>query len=162
MFDPVWWEALITGTECAYCRRAAPSDPELRVPVGTLPSGEVFLQRDGNFPGYCILYLRRHAAELFELTPSERASLIEDVAALAHAIWTVCRPSKLNYAILGNELPHLHVHVIPRYPDDGWWGKPIWLRPHQERVELPEPRAREIAEALRRELSSYEGQSHER
>lgn len=162
MFDPIWWEAMVAGTECAYCRPAEPSGTDERIPVAALPSGQVYLQPDGNFPGYCILYLGRHASELFQLTPQERASLVEDVAALAQAIWNVCKPSKLNYAILGNELPHLHVHVIPRYPNDGWWGKPIWLRPPEDRLPLAPERASEIVDGLRNELLFHEGQSHER
>ena len=36
---------------------------------------------------------------------------------------------KLNYDILGNSLPHLHTHVMPRYADD---PKPGWPFPHPE------------------------------
>ncbi len=153
---------MILGTECAYCGPRKSADAEERIPVTTLPSGEVVLQPDGNFPGYCILYYHRHATELFQLTLEERTRFIEDVANLAHAIWKVCRPAKLNYAILGNELPHLHVHVIPRYPTDGWWGKPIWLRPPHERLPLDASKAQQIAEAIRNELTPQEGQNHER
>jgi diadenosine tetraphosphate (Ap4A) HIT family hydrolase len=39
------------------------------------------------------------------------------------AIETALQPLKMNYTLLGNALPHLHTHVIPRYADDprpGW------------------------------------------
>jgi len=36
---------------------------------------------------------------------------------------------KLNYETLGNALPHLHTHVMPRYADD---PKPGWPFPHPE------------------------------
>ena len=50
---------------------------------------------------------------------------------------------KVNYDILGNSLPHLHTHVIPRYADD---PKPGWPFP------FPEEAGRIDAEAFRRDL----------
>ena len=38
-------------------------------------------------------------------------------------------PVKVNYETLGNALPHLHTHVMPRYADD---PKPGWPFPHPE------------------------------
>ena len=35
------------------------------------------------------------------------------------------KPVKLNYMTLGNTVPHLHTHVLPRYQDDPAPGGPI-------------------------------------
>ncbi len=35
------------------------------------------------------------------------------------------RPVKLNYLTLGNALPHLHTHIVPRYADDPVPGRPF-------------------------------------
>ena len=32
---------------------------------------------------------------------------------------------KLNYEIHGNTIPHLHVHLFPRFPGDSFEGRPI-------------------------------------
>lgn len=104
--------------------------------VAELTSGQVLLQNDGDFPGYCILVHRRHVTELFQLDEVERCQMMEDITRIARAIQRVSQPKKLNYAILGNEVPHLHCHVIPRKPDDGYWGKPIWARPAAEKAIL--------------------------
>jgi diadenosine tetraphosphate (Ap4A) HIT family hydrolase len=38
-------------------------------------------------------------------------------------------PVKLNYLTLGNTVPHLHTHVVPRYRDDPAPGGPIeWMQ----------------------------------
>lgn len=34
------------------------------------------------------------------------------------------RPAKLNLMALGNSLPHLHAHIVPRYVDDPDPGRP--------------------------------------
>lgn len=135
-FEPAAWERKIAGEDCPYCREheASPTaDPRL---VAELASGRVLLQDDAQFRGYCILVFRRHAAELFELSAEERGQLMEDVSRVARAVKETFGPLKLNYAILGNLVPHVHVHVIPRYPDDGWWGQSPWARPDAERRTL--------------------------
>lgn len=137
MFDSQRWAQLVTGDDCPLCRELAvpePAEPRL---IGVLPSGRVLLQNDAAFRGYCILPFVRHATELPELSSAEQSSLINDVGRIARAILAVCPPAKLNYAILGNEVPHLHVHIIPRYPDDGWWGRAVWLRPADQKRTLP-------------------------
>lgn len=148
MFDADLWSALIDGRACPVCRAAANADVAEGMTVADLPSGRVVLQQDADFPGYCILYYRRHVTELHELSEEERAALMEDIAAVARAIANVQRPAKLNYAILGNEAPHLHCHVIPRFPDDGYWGKPIWLRPADRKRALPPEQYHALGNAI--------------
>lgn len=136
MFDPQAWKSLVNGASCPMCS-AGQIDPAQSI-VARLASGAVSLQNDGALRGYCILIYKRHVTEIFDLTEAERVQLIHDIDHVARAIRDVCEPTKINYAILGNEVPHLHVHVIPRYPDDGYWGKAIWLRPKHEIRQLSE------------------------
>ena len=55
---------------------------------------------------------------------------------------------KLNYDVLGNSLPHLHTHVIPRYADDPRPGWPFPF-PEDEPPLHPEDDLRRDADALR-------------
>jgi len=130
MGDANGWAQKVAGWGCPVCT-AVPEAEDAKWLL-TLPSGRVLLQDDGDFPGYCILYFRRHVTELFELTSAEQGQLIEDLSRLARAIDRVCRPAKLNYACLGNQVPHLHWHIVPRYPTDGWWGQAFTARPPAE------------------------------
>ena len=152
MFDQAAWQRRLAGEGCPVC--AAPPEDADPLWLTTLLSGRVLLQNDGDFPGYCILYFRRHVAELFELTPAERGQLVEDLSRLARAIMECCRPAKLNYACLGNEVPHLHWHVVPRYAEDGWWGKAFSLRPDEQRRAQPAADYAELREALRAALTT--------
>lgn len=135
-FDAERWRGLVEGADCPICTRLTAEEDEGGDLVAELPSGRLLLQDDADFPGYCILLHRRHVTELFHLSEAERAQLVQDVARAAEAIAAVCGPAKINYAILGNEVPHLHCHVIPRYPGDGYWGAPIWSRPADQRALL--------------------------
>jgi diadenosine tetraphosphate (Ap4A) HIT family hydrolase len=53
--------------------------------------------------------------EPFELSSEERSLFFEDVVAVGKALSAIYLPLKLNYQMLGNMVPHLHCHVIPRY-----------------------------------------------
>jgi diadenosine tetraphosphate (Ap4A) HIT family hydrolase len=78
--------------------------------------------------GYTLLLAKRCAAELHELTPVDRHAFLEELALVAHAVWNVFRPAKLNYEMLGNAVPHLHWHIFPRYADDPDRLRPVWFR----------------------------------
>jgi diadenosine tetraphosphate (Ap4A) HIT family hydrolase len=53
--------------------------------------------------------------------------------ALARALSEALRPVKMNYEIHGNTLPHLHMHLLPRQPDDAFVGRPIDLKEFHHR-----------------------------
>jgi diadenosine tetraphosphate (Ap4A) HIT family hydrolase len=79
------------------------------------------------YQGYCILVARRHATELHELDDPERRAYLDEMSLLARAIAACFRPDKLNYELLGNQVPHLHWHLFPRYRHDPDQQRPVWL-----------------------------------
>lgn len=110
--------------------------------IAELPLSVVYLHDDQFFPGWTLLVLKRHATELFELTPAERAQLIEEVSAVAQALQQAFgRVRKMNYELLGNQIAHIHWHVVPRLTDDPAPGRPVWEVGHQPRRLPPDQRA---------------------
>jgi len=92
----------------------------------------VVLNRDQFFPGYTLLFTREHVTELFHLDHAVRQALMEDVSRVAQALYTVFAPAKMNYELLGNMVPHIHWHLVPRFADEPLWPRPIWSEPHDE------------------------------
>jgi len=86
----------------------------------------VVLANDNHYPGFCRVIWNRHVKEMTDLTSSERAVLMETVWQVEAVIRDVMQPHKMNVASLGNVVPHLHWHVIPRYSDDMHFPNPIW------------------------------------
>jgi diadenosine tetraphosphate (Ap4A) HIT family hydrolase len=112
------------------------------------------------YHGYCLLVCRHHATELSQLDGTVRRAYLDEMCLLARAVEQAFRPLKLNYELLGNQVPHLHWHVFPRYADDPHSLKPVWLaldragRDPQERSQLETgrlPRA-ETAARLRQRI----------
>nr|WP_181411621.1 HIT domain-containing protein [Streptomyces sp. FR1] len=74
-----------------------------------------YLWRSGQVRGYAVvIYTGRHVAEPTELDEGEAASFWRDVLALARAVEAFYEPLKMNYLLLGNQIPHAHWHCVPR------------------------------------------------
>jgi len=106
----------------------------------------VVLNHDQFFPGYTLLFTREHATELFHLDLEVRQALMEDVCRVAKALFKVFAPAKLNYELLGNMVPHIHWHLVPRFADEPLWPRPIWSEPHDELFLSPSEYAARIAQ----------------
>lgn len=91
------------------------------------------LNRDQYFRGYTFVVFKRHETELHRLNDSEREGFLEEMVRISGALDQVFKPDKMNYEILGNKMPHLHWHLIPRYKSEPFWGEPVWSNEHLER-----------------------------
>ena len=87
---------------------------------------EANLSRRPMRPGYTVVVWKgRHVAEPWELSVQEAAGFWFEVALVALAIEEEYQPMKMNWLSLGNGVPHLHVHLVPRPPDDPRAGGPL-------------------------------------
>jgi diadenosine tetraphosphate (Ap4A) HIT family hydrolase len=97
----------------------------------------VVLVDDPAHPGFCRVILREHVAEMTDLAEPRRAALMRLVFAVESALRALLPAHKINLASLGNVVPHLHWHVIPRYLHDPEFPSPIWAPPHRSAGGLP-------------------------
>ena len=140
----------MTDAGCVMCGTYGRSGEDLH--IADLALSRVFLHEDQFFPGYVLLVLRRHVTELYDLPAPERATLMEEVSRVAQALAQVFRPVKMNYELLGNLVPHIHWHLVPRLATDPALHSPIWTVEHQA-VAPPPVAARERIESIRRALA---------
>ena len=76
-----------------------------------------------------VVWRGRHVVEPTELSDEEAAAYGREVLAVGRALETTFSAVKMNYNLLGNWVPHLHTHVVPRYADD---PRPGWPFPFPE------------------------------
>ena len=102
---------------CPFC--APPSDRIIRVNELAL------VLRDGFpvSPGHTLLIPKRHVASFFDVTDAERADLISLLAAARGDLDRQFHPAGYNVGMndghaAGQTVPHLHIHLIPRYDGD--------------------------------------------
>ena len=122
--------------------------------IAELKSCYVILGDQQYYRGYCVLFAKLHATELY-LMPADTARLLfDEMRLVAEAIASVVNPWKMNYECLGNSEPHVHWHLLPRYESDALRHGPVWLRPESERkVTLDESDRRALIGSLRHELA---------
>lgn len=86
----------------------------------------VVLVDEPGYAGFCRVIWHAHVREMTDLAPDERDRFMRVVLAVEEALRGLLRPDKINLASLGNAVPHLHWHVIPRFRDDSHFPNPIW------------------------------------
>jgi diadenosine tetraphosphate (Ap4A) HIT family hydrolase len=127
------------------------SDYECRVcgftlwlPITTLSVSVVGLYDDSRFPGRCIVALLEHREHLSELEEKMAQAFLRDIQQVGRAVQLVTGACRVNYAILGNHVPHVHCHTIPRVAK----GDPV---PKRTPWEHPGPK-KPLAQTLRSDL----------
>lgn len=120
-------------------------DSHCRVVRATDASGEAF-------PGFCRVIWKTHVAEMTELAAPEARRLMDVVLATERAVRQVVQPDKINLASLGNVVPHLHWHIIPRWADDSHFPAPIWAAARRAGNARAVPASAALARALCAEL----------
>lgn len=114
------------GRDCAMCVTASSDDSGYGVRFFAGSFSDAYLQRVEWAPGYSVVIWRgRHVADATELSAQEGTAYWQEVLLASRAIQDHFRPAKLNLMLLGNSLPHLHTHVVPRYLDDPAPGHPL-------------------------------------
>lgn len=100
------------------------------------------------FPGFCRVVWQAHVAELSELGEADRQHLLAVVNAVERVLRAVVQPHKINLASLGNVVPHLHWHVIPRWRDDSHFPAPIWATAQRSSPSRKTPATAALVAAL--------------
>ena len=106
------------------------------------------------FPGFCRVIWQRHVAEMSDLSPNDAHHALNVLLATERAVRHTVRPDKINLASLGNVVPHLHWHVIPRWHDDSHFPAPIWAGAQRSAGKRPAPEHAALRSALETELST--------
>jgi diadenosine tetraphosphate (Ap4A) HIT family hydrolase len=83
-------------------------------------------------PGFTRIILNKHIAEFSDLSLDEAIEITKAIYKIEKAMIKHLRPDKVNIASLGNYVPHLHIHIIPRYKNDAWFPDSIWSQKHRE------------------------------
>lgn len=112
----------------------------------------VVLVNDAHYPGFCRVIWNHHVKEMTDLSATQRNALMSVVWQVEAAIRSVMQPDKINVASLGNVVPHLHWHVIPRYTDDMHFPNPIWGQVERSTNEALQQRLK-LVDALKAAIS---------
>jgi diadenosine tetraphosphate (Ap4A) HIT family hydrolase len=96
------------------------------LPIADLPLCRVLLMNDRRFPWLVLVPRQDGRVEIADLSPSDQATLWDEVNTVSAALRTVATGDKLNLGALGNIVRQLHVHIVLRREGDAAWPGPVW------------------------------------
>lgn len=114
--------------DCLYCRKDQRLN-DLMIEIAPLGVSTLYLFKEQTHRGRCVVAYRHHVNELYELPDSELALFMQDVTRSARAIKAAFNPAKINYGAYSDKLPHLHMHLVPKYTDGAAWGTTFTMMP---------------------------------
>ncbi len=130
--------------DCMYCAKDERLT-NLMTEVIRLDLTTVYLYREQSYPGRCVVAMNRHVHKLTDLTPEEHAVFCAEVSKSAK-VWTeLYQPGKINYLVMGDMSPHLHIHLVPKYPGGTDWGTMFQMMPEPQKYLSAEEEAAEVA-----------------
>ena len=88
--------------------------------------------REPEFLGLIRVIWNDHVVEMTDLEISPRNDFMRAVYFVEESVRQMMNPDKINLASLGNAVPHLHWHIIPRWLDDSYFPLPIWGQRQRE------------------------------
>lgn len=112
---------------------------------------------DEPFAAFCRVIWNDHVREMTDLAEADREHVMRVCFAVESALRAHLAPVKMNLASLGNQTPHLHWHLIPRFADDSHFPGSVWAA--KQRDAAPRALPDDFAEALGRDLSAMLGAS---
>jgi methyltransferase (TIGR00027 family) len=116
----------------------------------------LYLTKNQTYRGQCqLIFDSRHVARLDQLSQPEWTLLAADLFTAQRAVTRVVAPDHVNVESLGNVVPHLHWHIIPRYVGDPMWGAPVWRVPLDSMPDtrLPDEERAALLAGLRKALA---------
>lgn len=148
------WEELVAGRGCPLCF-PRPKFTEFVYFVRQLETCSLYLSREQTYRGAAaVVYDLRHVVRIDQLSVSEWTAFAAELQIVQSAIYRAFAPDHINVESLGNTVPHLHFHVIPRYKTDERWRGPIWMTHRQDMPKkvLDERAYAELAKAINGEI----------
>jgi histidine triad (HIT) family protein len=134
--------------DCLFCKIAAEEIPATKV----YEDDEViaFLDIKPVNPGHTLVIPKEHYANLSETPDDTAASLMRVVPHLSRAIMKAVDAPAFNLGVnngepAGQVIHHTHLHIMPRFEDDGW---DIW----HGKDDLSPEKADEISGKIRQNL----------
>jgi diadenosine tetraphosphate (Ap4A) HIT family hydrolase len=106
---------------------------QFSLPIAELEVSRVQLCRDSDYPGRCCVVLKDHKNEVYMLEDEQRTKFFAEVSEVARAIKKVFKADKVNLAVFGDTVTHVHCHVVPKTAGGPEWGVPFKV----DRFEMP-------------------------
>lgn len=113
---------------CPVCQSQAAPNPPVILKELDYSWVECYEEAQGRLFGKCHVLSKKHSEHFYDMSKEDMSNFMSDVQKAAQALHQVTEAVKINYEIHGNSMPHLHIHLFPRYLEDDFPSAPIDYR----------------------------------
>src|SRR5262245_45810839 len=111
-----------SDVDCVFCKIRDGQIPSMKIAEDERTI--CFMDINPLSPGHCLVITKQHAATLFEADPVDLGAAITAAKRVALAIRQALKPDGLNMLQANGtaafqSVPHFHLHLIPRWANDG-------------------------------------------
>jgi len=126
--------------DCLFCNIVAGKIPTLKVAEDD--NHLAFLDIHPSSPGHTVIIPKKHYSKLEEMPKKEAEAIFGFIQELTKSVMAAmetqnCNIGLNNGKIAGQEIPHVHFHIIPRYEGDGGTALQGIVRLAVKKEELP-------------------------
>jgi diadenosine tetraphosphate (Ap4A) HIT family hydrolase len=109
------WTEQVRGQQCVLCDLIGVRENDWGIRVFTGQYVDAYLPRSGSVPGYTVaVWNGRHVSEPTQLQDEEAVGFWVETLRVGRVVERSFEHAKMNYQTLGNSVPHLHTHIVPR------------------------------------------------
>lgn len=112
--------------KCPFCIENSNGYHSLDLFIEEFEHSYLIMHRNQSFQGRCLLIIKNHYNNFWEIPADVSFGINEELKIVTKSIKDAFDAELINIASLGNQVRHLHYHIIPRYKNDSNKGTPPW------------------------------------
>jgi len=86
----------------------------------------LFIEVQNSHIPWLKVFTKKVYKEFSEVPLKVKLQILSKLDTIEREMLSFFNPAKINIASFGNELPHVHFHIMARFEDDGYFPNPIW------------------------------------
>jgi diadenosine tetraphosphate (Ap4A) HIT family hydrolase len=87
----------------------------------------VRLHDNSKFPWIMLIPKRARVSQILDLNKKDQIQLLNEIQYCCKKMKQHFKCNNLNVEKVGNIIPQLHIHIIPRHKKDPTWPLPVWV-----------------------------------
>jgi len=88
---------------------------------------QVRLQDNRKFPWIMVIPKRKGVGQILDLNRKDQIQLMDEIQYCSKIMKKNFKYANLNVEKVGNIVPQLHIHIVPRHKKDPTWPLSIWV-----------------------------------
>ena len=99
----------------------------------------LYIEKENSEIPWLKIFPQKSYKELSDCDDKTRDKLLKTMLIVEKEMIKYYQPKKINIAMFGNYLPHLHIHVMARFENDSFFPEPMWGKKQRDgKLDLPD------------------------